>query len=106
MREREGVIKRFVTALTIRFALFLVSGCGYSTLQKKDSMAVSSWQLLEYSFRQRGEVAADYLALVQEHMKNEPRRVAELASAVAGVRKLGRVQAPPASSADILNFQK
>lgn len=99
-------MKGLSTAVTVVCALLLVSGCGCSTLKKKDTMATDSWQLLEHSFRQRGEVASDYLAFVREHIRNEPRRVAELATAVANVRKLGKVQTPPVSSEEILSFQK
>ena len=96
-------MKRLHSFAAILFALLLLSGCGYNSLQQKEEAVFKAWSDIESTLQRRGDLIPNLVEVVKGYAKHEK----ETLEAVIQARsKASSVQLTPEALSDPAKMQQ
>jgi LemA protein len=83
------MIQRIRTGLLIAVLVFLVSGCGYNTIQTNEEAVKAAWGDVEASYQRRNDLIPNLVEVVKGYAKHEQETLTAVTEARA---KVGSIQ--------------
>jgi LemA protein len=83
------MLKRIQAILMVVFLMFLVSGCGYNTIQTNEEAVKAAWGDVEASYQRRNDLIPNLVEVVKGYAKHEQETLTAVTEARA---KVGSIQ--------------
>ncbi|TWI14074.1 LemA family protein [Aerolutibacter ruishenii] len=90
-------MRRILMALTLLMLTFMLSGCGYNTIQQKDEAVKAAWSQVLNVYKRRADLVPNLVATVKGYAAHEAQVLTQVTEARARVGSINVNADDPAS---------